>query len=149
MNEDWTIWTFASIRKFIKQVDPGVPVEYLQQGNEPEPRTHPARVQLLISGPDFMRVGSRNEVYAVVKLDVHIESDLVDNDIYYHTRIKARFADIMSRTIPIYKIGSPEYDKSSAGVLRPQPTESIIILPTGLKKPDSTLITQFYLLEKC
>jgi hypothetical protein len=149
--EHLIIWIVASIRKHLLSSDMGLPVRFIQQHVEQEPQITDT-VQILINGPDFPRIGSSKETYAYVKLEALAKTKVVSTDVYYHTRVKARVADVLSRDIPVLKIGGTDatvYDKSQIGFLRPVPTESLKITPVGVDVPDASLVESVFELKLC
>ena len=149
MFEDVTIWIEASIRKYFQSAGLGLPVTFLQQGEEKEPDTSKGKINILTTGPNFINQGSRGEIYALVMVECFIETPFIDSDVFYHQRIKARVLECMQKPIPVKRVGHTSYDKSEYGFLKQVPTESIDIFPVSVKNPVSTSVVQSYKLELC
>lgn len=147
-HEDLTIWTIASISKYFKSREFGVPVILGQQAKEKDAPT-PSNLQIIVDGPDFNRKGTKNERYGVVHVRIFVNTTYVPTDIYHHTRLKAKAAEAMQHEIPLLRIGSPTYDKMIVGFLRPLPTESIMITVTSIEEPDASLVEGSFCLELC
>lgn len=152
--EAMTIYTLASLRKFLQASGIGVPVTFLQQGDEKD-TTRQDEVQVLTS-LQFPPRGGKNELYGIVNIQALVKTKIVSTDVYYHTRVKARVADILSKPIPLLKIGGEEpeqfgvvFDKSRWGVLRKIPSETITITPTSIDVPDASLVEVFYEIQPC
>lgn len=125
-----------------------MPAIFPQHASETDQKVD-ACVEFLVEGPNFNRIGSARENYALLKLDALVKSKIVNSDIYWHQRILGRVVDMLDKPIPIYKIGDAKFDKSYAGILRPMPSSSTPVTPTGVKEPNHTLVTQVYELEVC
>ena len=154
---DLTVWIVASIFKYIKTANLGLPVKFKQIPDEAEPITvtikdgkdHDAEVQFVIFGPNYPRVGSSKEVYAEVTLQATLKNKAVPSDLFYHHRIKGKLAEVMAKSIPVSKIGNLSYDKTQVGFLAPVPTESIELMPVESEVQEVTFVTQTYKLEVC
>lgn len=145
-----TIFTIASIRKFIEAAGVGVPVLYMQMGDNGEtPQEDEVQITTAIQFPNR---GSATELYGIVNVTALVKTKIVPTDVYYHTRIKARVADVLDRTIPILRIGGTDllvYTKSPVGILRRCPTDTMTLHPAGLDVPDATVIEAFYEIQEC
>jgi hypothetical protein len=149
-NEDLTIFLTASFRKYMDQAGVGVPIRWLQQGEDGESQVED-EVQILTSF-EFPRYGSKNEDYAIMNVSVLVKSKIVPTDPYYHTRIKARVAGLLQKVINVYKIGGDDirkYDKSQIGILRKIPSETLKITPDGINTPESSVVETFLEFQAC
>ena len=147
--EQLTIYTTASIRKFLSQAGFGVPVTFLQQGDEKDvPQQDEVQILTTLSFPPR---GTKNEVYGIVNIQAVVKTKIVPSDVYYHTRVKARAVDILSKPIPLLRVGgeTAEYDKSRWGILRKIPSETITVTPTSIDVPDASMVETFYEIQPC
>lgn len=148
-----TIFQIASIRKFMEAAGVGVQVRYMQEGDNGEEKTQD-EVQVS-TAIDFVQRGSASELYSIVNITALVKTKIVPTDVYYHTRIKARVADVLSRVIPLYRIGggpTPDtsvYTRERFGILRPVPSETMTLRPAGLDVPDASVIEAFYEMQEC
>ena len=150
MNADLVVWIEASIRKFLSGQQFGLPITYLQQAEEKEPESNGSgKINFLIYGPDFPKIGSRTEVYALVTLECFVQTRFIESDLYYHSRIKGRVVESMTQVIPVAKIGHKDYDKSSYGYLTPVPGGILNVNPVQVTNPYATTLAQSYKLEVC
>lgn len=147
--EDLTIFTIASIRKYVSQAPLGVPVVWLQQAFEKD-EARQDEIQIVTS-LEFPDRGAKNEIYGIVNLQALVKTKVIATDIYYHTRVKARLVDVLHKTIPLKKLGGSGsvFDKSQWGILRKIPSESIKITPTSIDVPDASLVEVFYEIQPC
>lgn len=147
--EDITIFTIASIRKYVSQAPIGVPLVWLQQAFEQDEKRQD-EVQILTS-LQFPPRGGKGEIYGIVNVQALVKTKVVSTDVYYHTRIKARLLDVLDKTIPLLRVGGepPKYDKSQWGILRRIPSESITITPTAIDVPDASVVEAFYEIQPC
>jgi hypothetical protein len=147
--EDLTIYTIASIRKYVSAAPIGVPVIWHQQAFEKD-ELRQDEVQILTS-LTFPDRGSKTEIYGIVNLQALIKTKVVPTDVYYHTRLKARLLDVLYKVMPLYKVGGtePKYDKSQWGILRKIPSESITVTPTSIDVPDASVVEVFYEIQPC
>lgn len=140
-----TIYSVASIRKYIEAAGVGIQVAYLQMGDNGEAKTQDeVQVTTAIS---FPRRGSATETYAIVNVTALVKTKIVPTDVYYHTRIKARVAEVLDKCIPVLKVGGLDavlYDKSQVGILRRCPTETMTLHPAGIDIPDASVIEAYY-----
>lgn len=152
--EEMTIYTIASIRKCLSQAGFGVPVTFLQQGDERDtPQQDEVQILTHISFPPR---GGKTELYGIVNIKAVVKTKIVASDVYYHTRVKARVADILSKPILLTRTGGKEpeqngvvFDKTKWGVLRKIPSETITITPTSIDVPDASLVDVFYEIQPC
>ncbi len=145
--EDFFIWITASVRQYFVKGGLGLPLTWLQQGAEADVKPNVnGSIELLIHGPNFVKKGSKSEIYADVMVTATLRTRQVDNDLYYHQRILARLSKLMNASIPILKTGDVKYDKSSVGFLKYLQTETIVV---GVKEPNASVIDQAYELEIC
>lgn len=149
MYESLAFNSIASIVKYFKTANIGLPIEILQTTEEVEPDSHPGRVQLLISGPDFNRDGTRGEYYADIMLQAYISSQVIPNDIYFHARIKARMIGIMEQVIPIYDMNAVGSPKPQVAIIVPMKHESIQVMPAVIQPKHASTIVRQYTLEVC
>lgn len=148
--EHLVIFTVASIRKYLSANTVGVPVTFLQQGDEKDKPVQD-EVQVLTS-IELPRTGSRIEQDGIVNLQCLVKTKIVPTDVYYHTRVKARLTGILDKVIPLYKIGGEDtrvYDKTQWGFLRRIPSDTIRITPTSIDVPDASLVEVFYEIQLC
>lgn len=149
-NEELIIFTEASVRKFLSEANFGVPVTFLQQGDEKNPKVQD-EVQILTS-INLVPRGTKNEVYGVVNIQALVKTKIVATDVYYHIRVKARVVDVLSRVIPLCRYGGPDtriYDKTQWGILRKIPSESITVTPTSIDVPDASVVESFFEIHTC
>lgn len=145
--EDLTIWIDASVRKFILAAGVGIPARFTQQGDDGEAKVQDqVEFQVAIT---HNRTGSRGEIDVLVNVQAVVKTKVVPSDVYYHTRVKARVADVLDRVIPVLKIGDTKYDKSQYGFLRRVPSETLTITPTSVEVSDASVIEAFYNLQEC
>lgn len=118
--EDFFIWITASVRQYFMKGGLGLPLVFLQQGAEADVKPNVnGSIQILIHGPNFVKKGSKSELYADVCISATLKTRQVDNDVLYHQRILARLSMLMNQSIPILKVGDiTKYDKSSVGLDR-------------------------------
>jgi hypothetical protein len=148
--EHLTIFTVASIRKFILAAGVGVPVRFMQQGDTGEANVQD-EVQVLVN-LQFPDRGTKNEMYGIVNITALVKTKIVPTDVYYHTRIKARVADVLDRVIPLLRIGGEDdliYTKGQFGILRRVPTDTMTISATGEGNPDASVVEAFYEIQPC
>jgi len=148
--EYMTIYTTASIRKFISASGFGVPVTFLQQGDEKD-TPQQDEVQILIA-MEFPDRGSSTELYGIVNIRALVKTKIVPTDVYYHTRVKARVIGTLDKTMPLMKLGGEDttlFDKSQWGLLRRLQTETFRVTPTSLDVPDSSLVEAFFEIQSC
>lgn len=148
-----TIFSVASIRKYMEAAGIGVQVTYMQEGDNGEVSS---RDEVQVSTAlNFIPRGSATELYGIVNITALVKTKIVPTDVYYHTRIKARVAEVLSHVIPLLRIGGGEapdltiYTKAQVGILRPVPSETLTIRPAGLDSPDSSVIEAFYEMQEC
>lgn len=142
-----TIAITASIRKHFKEAPIGLPLLWEQQAFDGEAKIQD-QVQFL-SQIDFPKRGSKNEAYAIVNITALVRTKDVPTDVFYHTRMKARVAAAMDQSIPVTKRGTEGWDKSSLGILRRVPTETLSLAPANVNVPDATVIEAFYEFLPC
>lgn len=145
-----TIFSLASIRKYIEAAGIGVQATYMQMGDNGE-ATSQDEVQVTTS-IQFPNRGSATEVYGIINVTALVKTRIVATDVYYHTRIKARVVDVLDKPIPLLRIGGTDtavYDKSQIGILRRCPTETMTLHPAGLDVPDASVIEAFYEIQEC
>lgn len=148
--EKLVIFTTASVRKYLSANSMGVPVTFLQQGDEKDKPVQD-EVQILI-GLDFPQRGSAGEVYGIVNIQAVVKTRIVPTDVYYHTRVKARVIGILDKAIPLLRIGGEDtrvYDKTQWGFLRRLPSETLRVTPTSIDVPDASLVEAFYEIQTC
>lgn len=145
-----TIFSIASIRKYIESAGVGVQVTYMQMGDNGEAASKD-EVQITTS-IEFPQRGSATETYGIVNITALVKTRIVATDVYYHTRIKARVAEILDKTIPLLRVGGTDasvYTKERVGILRRCPTDTMTLHPAGLDVPDATVIEAFYEIQEC
>lgn len=146
--EDLTIWSLASLTKYFKGYNFGVPVKIIGQAPEKDdPKAHELRI--IFDGPDFSRQGTKNERYGVIHVKVFVNTTYVPTDIYYHIRLKAKVAEAMMQEVPLQRLGAETYDKAMVGILRPLPTESLTITTVSVEEPDASLVDGTFCIELC
>lgn len=148
--EHLVIFITASIRKYLSANSVGVPITFLQQGDEKDKAVQD-EVQVITS-IDLPKIGSRVETYAFVNLQCVVKTKIVPTDVYYHTRVKARLLGILDKSIPLLKIGGEGtlvYDKTQWGYLRRIPSETLRVTPTSIDVPDASLVEAFYEIQTC
>lgn len=148
--EELIIFITASFRKFLDQAGVGVPVRWLQQGEDGNPPVED-EVQVLTS-LSFPERGSKNEDYAILNVQVLVKTKVVPTDVYYHTRVKARVVSLFDKLINVYKIGGEDlriYDKTQAGILRRVPSETVTVTPTSIDVPDASIVEAFFEYQPC
>lgn len=147
-HEDLTIWAIASLTKYFKTQEFGLPVSFKQQAPEQDdPNAN--NIQIMLEGPDFSRAGTKNERYGVVHVRVFINTQYVPTDIYFHTRLKAKVISSMQQEIPLQRIGAESYDKMLVGVLRPIPSQSVTVTAVSVEEPDGSLVEGTFCIELC
>lgn len=149
-NELLTIFTHASIHKFLRSAGIGVPLRFMQMGDEKDGQVQD-EVQILIN-IDFPDRGGANETYALVWVKAFVKTKILPSDVFYHTRVKARVADVLNRVIPLLKIGGPDplvYTKAQVGILRRLPSETLTINAVGNDTPDASLVETCYEVQLC
>lgn len=148
--EDMTIFTIASIRKFILAAGVGVPTVFLQQGDEREaPEQDEVQILTTITYPQR---GTAGELYGMVNIQALVKTKIVPTDVYYHTRVKARMAGILDSTMPLYRIGGPDtirFDKSQWGILRRLPTDHMKITVSSIDVPDASVVESYFEIQTC
>lgn len=145
-----TIFSHASIHKFLKAAGIGVPLRFMQMGDEKDGQVQD-EVQILIE-IDFPDRGTAGETYALVWVKAFVKTKIVPSDVFYHTRVKARVADVLSRVIPLERIGGTDpliYTKARVGILRKLPSETITINAVGNDTPDASLVETCYEVQLC
>lgn len=145
-----TIFLTASFRKYLDQAGVGVPINWLQQGNDGQEEVQD-EVQVLTS-IQFPERGFKNEDYAILNAQILVKTKVVPTDIYYHTRVKARVVGLMDKVIPVLAIGGDDtriYTKEKIGILRRIPSETITVTPNGLDVPDSSIVEVFLEYQPC
>jgi hypothetical protein len=145
--EDLTLYCTASFRKYFDACGIGLPVRYLQQGPEDEEKIED-EVQV-IHAFEFPERGGRNEDYLLMHVRCLVKTKQVSTDIYYHTRLKARVADKLSRYISVLKIGSVGLSKASVGQLRPLPSTTLMIEPAEVDNPNASVVETTFEFQSC
>lgn len=147
-HEELTIWSIASMTKFFKERDFGVPVEIKQQSLEKDAKV-PNKLEIIFDGPDFSRSGTKNERHGVIHVKIFIHTTYVPTDIYAHLRLKAKVADAMSQEITLYRMGAATYNMMMVGTLAPLKTESLRITTVSVEEPDGSLVEGTYCIKLC
>lgn len=151
MNKEQMVITLtASLRKYLAQAGVGVPIRWLQQGEDGQPQVED-EIQVL-SSLRFPDRGAKNEDYAILNIQVLVKTKYVPTDVYYHTRVKARVVDLLDKAIPVYMIGGEDvriYDKRQIGILRRLPSETLTITPEGIGVPNSSVVEAFFEYQAC
>lgn len=145
-----TIFVTASITKYLKGNEFGVPLVFKQQYLERDASTSDL-IEVLIDGPDFSRKGSKNEQYGTVIVRLYVKTSYKPSDVYYHTRLKAKAIQILNTEIPLSRIGGTEsiYDKVIIGFLRPLPTERLVLTPVSVEEPDGSIVEAVFGIHLC
>lgn len=149
MNELLVVYITASFREFMDAAGIGVPLRWLQQGQDEQPI--PDEVQFLTS-IIFPRRGFANEEYALINVRAIVRTHVVETDVYYHTRVKARVAGVLQKDIPLLRIGGPDpvlYDGVQIGNLRKVPSETISVTPASIDVPDASCVDTVFELQLC
>lgn len=139
--EDLIIHCTASFRKYFDAAGVGIPIRYLQQGPDDDAKLED-EVQL-ISEFEFPPRGGRNEDYLLFTVRALVKTRQVPSDVYYHTRVKARVADILSRHVPVLLIGKPSSTTTQIGVLRPMPRDVLLLVPAAIEPMASSVESTF------
>jgi hypothetical protein len=147
-HEELTLWSLASLTKYFKSRDFGVPVKIANQALEKDD-PKPNELQIIFDGPDFVRIGTKNERYGVIHVRVFVNTTYVPTDIYHHIRLKAKVAEAMMQEVPLQRLGAATYDKAVVGFLRPVPTESVTITTISVEEPDASLVAGTFCIELC
>lgn len=128
-------WVHASIKQFIKENFSGSPIYF--EGENDRNSSEPFYVEVRIDGPAIIPIGTRGEYLGVVEINLFLT---VKKDVkYVHTmQDKMGLAmAVMSRCIPIKKIGSTQSvdDGSQFTVLQIDDTDPIDIRNLGQVDP--------------
>lgn len=145
--EDLILYCTASFRKYFDACGIGLPVRYMQQGPEDEDKIED-EVQVIF-GYEFPDWGSRNEMYMILNVRCLVKTKQVPTDIYYHTRLKARVVDKLSRYINVTMIGSPGLSKSQVGQLRPLPSSTLMADPAQVDNPNASVVEAVFEFQSC
>lgn len=145
-----TIYMTASLYKFLRAANVGVPLRFMQMGDEKDQQVQD-EVQI-ITDIDFIDRGGQSEFYALLHVQALVKTKIVPTDVYYHTRVKARMADVLDRIIPLMRVGGTDavlYPKDTIGIMRRVPAEMITVTPTSVREPDGSLVQTCFEIQLC
>jgi hypothetical protein len=147
-HEELTIWTIASLTKYFREREFGVPVIFDNQAREKDERTAD-NIQILFDGPDFRRSGTMNERLGVVHVKIFLNTSYVPTDIYHHLRLKAKVSEAMHQEIPLMRLSTKNYDRMIVGFLRAIPTRAVTVTTISIEEPDASLVEGTFCVDLC